>query len=77
MNFEDAKSLKIAPLPHENHIFEVPGVPLDRLYRVEIVIKFDVMLDHVSEHVFNRFLIDLGSNLGRHMGPKTGPSRLR
>ena len=66
-----------APLPSENLIFEVLGVPVEQLFRVKIASKIDVMLEHVSDNDFDRFLMDFGVNLGGYMGPKTGPRRLR
>jgi len=72
-----AKSSKNAPLCSENLTFEVSGAVVEQPFRVEIATKFDVMLDHVSDHDFDRFLMDFGSNLGRHTGPKTGPRRVR
>ena len=68
---------KIAPLRSENLIFEVPGVPVEHLFRVEIASKIQVMLEHVSDHDFDRFLMDFKGNLGGYMGPKTAPRRVR
>ena len=72
-----AISSKFAPLRSENLIFEVPGTLLEQLFRVEIAIKIEVMLERISDHVFDRFLKDFGVNLGGYMGPKTDPRRLR
>ena len=58
-------------------IFEVPRTLLDRPFRFEIAIKIDVMLGPVSDHDFDRFLIDLGPQLGPNLGPKTGSRRVR